>query len=80
MTGRGNVNETERAELERLRAMERRMRKLARTVEHRRVEWLGRSEFEQALNGDAATVPQPNTPDGPSAPPLVRRRPIAGEP
>jgi hypothetical protein len=71
-TGGGNVNEAERAELERLRAMERRMRKLARTVEHRRVEWVGRSEFEQALNGDAA-----NTPNGPSA---TRRRPIGGAP
>jgi hypothetical protein len=70
-TGGGNVNEAERAELERLRAMERRMRKLARTVEHRRVEWVGRSEFEQALNGDAATAPQPNAPNDPSAPPIV---------
>lgn len=80
MTGRGNLNEPECAELERLRGMERRMRKLARTLEHRRVEWVGRSEFEQALNGDAATVSRPNSPNDPSAPPLVRRRPIAGTP
>jgi hypothetical protein len=80
MTGRGNLNEAERAELERLRAMERRMHNLARTVEHRRVEWVGRSEFEQALNGDAVTVPRPNSSNDPSAPPLVRRRPIGGTP
>ena len=78
--GRGELGDSERAELERLRALEQRMRRLAGTVAHRRVGWVGRIEFERALNGDADTAPRQKTPSDPPAPSHVRGQPIADTP